>query len=307
MSWPNTWIVFGAKPMKSTVDLSIIILNFNTRDLLATCLAKVFASNLASFRIETTVCDNGSTDGSAEMVKQRFPQVALIASRRNLGFAAGNNPGIRRAQGRYVLLLNSDTEVSPGALVSMITFMDSHRTAGAATCKLVLADGSMDPACHRGFPTPWAAVSYFLGLEALLPKNRLFGQYHQGYKDLTAIHEVDVISGAFFMVRREVLGQVGLLDEDYFFYGEDMDWAFRIHEAGWKVMFNPQVTVIHRKKASGRAHADRARRIQTQLYFYQYNKLFYRKNYAGRYPRMLMNLLYLLFDLRILMLKKFSL
>ncbi len=290
--------------MKPEIDLSIVILSFNTRQLLRAALASVFKSRLDHNQLEVIVCDNGSTDGSVTMVKKDFPQVVVIANGRNLGFAAGNNTGIRRARGRYILLLNSDTEVSSTAIAQMLKFMDQNPLVGAATCKLVLANGAMDPACHRGFPTPWVALTYFLGLEGLFPRSQWFGGYHQGYKDLSQIHEVDIISGAFFLVRREVVKQVGLLDEDYFFYGEDMDWAFRIRRAGWKIMFNPHIRVLHHKKQSGRAHADRVRRRQTQIYFYRYNKLFYQKNYAQSYPSWMMKLLYLVLDLRVFMLEK---
>jgi hypothetical protein len=189
----------------------------------------------------------------------------------------------------------------------MIKFMDDHATAGAATCKLILPDGSIDPACHRGFPSPWAAFSYIIGLEKLFPATRLFGEYHQGYKDLRMVHDVDCISGAFFLIRREVIDRIGYLDEDYYFYGEDMDWAFRISQAGWSVAYNPTISVLHKKKQSGRAHADRVMRLRTERYFYQYNKLFYRKNYASRYPRFLMVLIYAFFDMRLFLLDRLSL
>jgi GT2 family glycosyltransferase len=286
------------KGMKTPVDLSVIILSFNTAGLLKKTLASVYKSQLRDFVMEVTVCDNGSTDGSVAMVKSEFPQVRLLKNRKNLGFAAGNNPGIRRATGRYVLLLNSDTEVDPLTFATMITYMDEHPRVGAATCKLVLPDGGIDPACHRGFPTPWAAFSYFSGLERLFPRSRMFGAYHQGYKGYSTVHEVDCISGAFFFVRRNVISRVGPLDEDYYFYGEDMDWAFRIREDGWAIVYNPNTNVLHKKKQSGRAHTDENRRLRTEYYFFKYNRLFYAKNYASRYPRLLMWLIYAFFDIR---------
>lgn len=299
---------FGRELMKKPkVDLSIVILSFNTRDLLRTCLSTVFACRLDNYTIEVIACDNGSQDGSLAMIKKEFPQVILIDNKTNLGFAAGNNLGIKKAKGRYILLLNSDTEVSSSALAQMLAFMDKNPRVGVATGKLVLGNGFLDPSCHRGFPTPWAALTYFLGLERLFPRSRLFGEYHQGYKDLNQVHEVDVISGAFFLVRREVINKAGMLDEDYYFYGEDMDWCYRIKRAGWKIIFNPAVAVLHRKKQSGRAHADRVTRVRTELFFFQCNKLFYQKNYHDKYPAIIMWLIYLLFDLRIFLLKKFSL
>jgi len=257
--------------------------------------------------MEVIVCDNASGDGSEAIIKKQFPWVHFIQNGKNVGFAAGNNPGIRRAKGRYILLLNSDTEVSKGTLAHMIRFMDAHPQAGAATCKLLLQDGSMDPACHRGFPTPWVAFTYLAKLEKLFPKTKLFGEYHQGYKNLTTVHQVDCVSGAFFMVRKEVVRDVGLLDEDYFMYAEDIDWAYRIREAGWEIWFNPDVTILHKKKQSGRANILRARRVTTEIYFHEYNWLFFKKHYektSGPIVRFLVNTTYLF---RLFLLKKFSL
>lgn len=267
-----------------TPDLSVVILNFNTVSLTRRCLETVFASNLGSFRMEVIVCDNGSNDGSAAVIAHEFPNVIVIENRKNLGFAAGNNPGIKRAGGRYVLLLNSDTEVPNLTLRTMIQFMDENPNIGASTCKVVLPDGSLDWACHRGFPTPWVAFTYISKLEKLFPKTKVFGEYHQGYKDLNTVHEVDCITGAFFLVRREVIKKVGLLDEDYFMYGEDIDWSYRIRTAGWSIMYNPTVSVLHKKKQSGRSNNDNKKQIQTEVYFHTYNWLFYRKHYEKKHP-----------------------
>jgi len=268
--------------MKSP-DVSVIILNFNTLNLTRMCLESLEKSRLGKFKMEVIVCDNASTDNTETMVRKEFPNVLMIQNGENIGFAAGNNPGIRKSKGRYILLLNSDTEVTPTAVATMIEFMDSHSKAGAATCTLVLPNGSMDPACHRGFPTPWAAATYLTKLEKILPKTKLFGEYHQGYKDLKTAHQVDAISGAFFMVRREVISKVGLLDEDYFMYAEDIDWAYRIKKAGWEIWFNPKASVLHKKKQSGRANILRKRRVTTEIYFHKYNWLFYKKNFAKTY------------------------
>lgn len=287
-------------------DLSVIILSFNTMDLTRACLISLKKSSLGRISMEILVCDNGSSDGSVGMIRKEFPDIILIENTRNLGFAAGNNPGIRKAKGNYILLLNSDTEVQRTSLSVMLDYMRHHKEVGAATCKLVLANGSIDPACHRGFPSPWAAFTYFSKLERIFPKTALFGQYHQTYKDFNTVHEIDMISGAFFLTRSEVIQKVGMLDEEYYFYGEDMDWCFRIKEKGWKIIYNPKAIVLQKKKQSGRAHSDRMRRVKTELYFYEYNKLFYRKNYGRRYPGILMSVIYLLFDLRILILKHLS-
>lgn len=291
-------------PKDNVIDLSVVILNFNTRELTRTCLQTVLASLLGPYTMEVIVCDNGSTDGSREMIRNEFSRVTFIQNHKNLGFAAGNNPGIKRARGRYILLLNTDTEVPPETFRTMIAFMDETPDAGAATCKLILPDGSMDPACHRGFPTPWVAFTYVAKLEKLFPKTRLFGEYHQGYKDLSTIHEVDCIVGAFFLIRREVVKEVGLMDEEYFMYGEDIDWAYRIRTKGWKIMFNPRVTILHKKKQSGRANILKKRRVTAEVYFHKYNWLFYTKNYAKKYGPILTFLVNSFYMIRIFLLEK---
>lgn len=291
--------------MKS-IDISVIILNFNTLALTKLCLERLFKSKLGNFSMEVIVCDNASTDGTDSMVQKEFPNVVFIQNGDNVGFAAGNNPGIKKAKGRYVLLLNSDTEVNENTIATMIHFMDEHPKAGASTCKLLLTDGSMDPACHRGMPTPWNAFTYYLKFEKIFPKVKTFSGYHQLYKDLSTIHEVDAISGAFFLVRREVIKTVGFLDEAYFMYAEDIDWAYRIKEAGWEIWYNPEVTTLHKKKQSGRSHTNRERRIKTQTLFITYNKLFYTKHYEKKYPRVVTWFVYLAFDIQSLLLKMFG-
>lgn len=288
------------------VDISVIILNFNTLALTKLCIERLLTSKLGNFLMEVIVCDNASTDGTDAMVQKEFSNVVFIQNGGNIGFAAGNNPGIKKATGRYVLLLNSDTEVNENTIATMIDFMDAHPKAGASTCKLLLTDGSIDPACHRGMPTPWNAFTYYTKLEKMFPKVKAFSGYHQLYKDLSTVHEVDLISGAFFLVRREVIKTVGLLDEAYFMYGEDIDWAYRIKEAGWQIWYNPKVTILHKKKQSGRSHTSRERRVQTQTLFIRYNKLFYTKHYEKKYPKMVTWLVYLAFDIQRLLLKVFG-
>lgn len=271
-------------------DLSIVIVNYNTREFLKACLHSIERSGKNSDRYEVIVVDNASQDGSMEMVTHEFPSVKSIAMGANMGFAAANNRGMKASTGRYILLLNSDTEVGAGVLRDLARYMDEHNDAGALTCVLKFADGSMDPACHRGFPSPWASLTYFIGLEKLFPSSRIFGQYHQGYLPMGEIHDIDCISGAFFWVRREVIDQVGPLDEAFFMYGEDIDWCFRIREAGWKIQFYPQVSTLHKKYQSGLAHADSGTREQTRRHFYDAMRLFYRKHYRKRYSPLVSSL-----------------
>lgn len=263
------------KQQKSEPDVSIVIVNFNTRELLR--------GRLHALLGRIIVVDNASTDGSREMVKKEFPNIDLIRNQRNVGFAKANNQGIRRTKSTYVLLLNTDCQATHQTITESLKFLETHPEVGVLSCKLVLPDGSIDPACHRGFPTPWASLTYFLGLEKLFPASRIFGQYHQGYKPMGEIHDVDCISGAFFLIRREVIEKVGLLDEAFFMYGEDIDWCYRIREAGWKIQFYPHVCIVHKKHQSGLAHTDSATRGQTRKHFYDAMKLFYAKHYQRRY------------------------
>ena len=274
------------------MDLSIIIVNYNTKDYLSRLLPSVKKA-CYGLRSEVFVVDNASHDGSPQLVKRRFPWVKLIALRKNLGFAKANNRALKRARGRYLLLLNSDTKVFSSTFFQMIEFMEKHPRAGLATCRVELEGGELDPACHRGFPTPWAAFTYFAGLEELFPHSRLFAQYHQGWKDLSRPHQIDSPSGAFFFLRRQAFLQVGLLDERFFLYGEDLDYAYRLKQAGWQVWYYPGTKIIHYKKRSGRLRGYgkkitqevKKERLKAIGHFYDTMKLFYQKHYLNRYPR----------------------
>lgn len=281
--WQKNLILFGVTRMESRIDLSVIIVNYNTPDLTLRCLERVLASKKDTYTYEIIVVDNGSSDASKRILKNQ-KGIVFIDSPTNLGFAAGNNLGIGQSRGRYVVLLNSDTQVELETFHVMLGYMDGHPLVGATTCAVLLPDGGLDPACHRGFPTPWAALSYFLGLEKLFPRSKFFGQYHLGYQDMQVPHEIDSPSGAFFLVRREVLARVGSLDEDYFMYGEDLDLAFRIKKAGWNITYYPYVSLLHYKKQSGRASEDKKIQKRTNRYFYDTMLVFYKKHMKHKYP-----------------------
>lgn len=269
------------------LDLGIVILNWNTRDLLKRCLETVVVSEGLSYRV--VVVDNHSTDGSQDMVQADFPQVELIASEINGGFSYGNNLGLR-ALGfhgpgqvepdapRYALLLNPDTEVPPHAFSEMVRFMDARPEVGVAGPKLVLEDGSLDLACRRSFPSPLVSLYRFSGLSKLFPKHPQFGRYNMTFADPDEELEVDSVVGAYMQVRREAIEAVGLLDETFFMYGEDLDWAYRMKNAGWKVFYHPQVTVKHVKRAASR----KSKRAQTE--FDRAMLIFYRKHYRTTTP-----------------------
>lgn len=286
-------------------DLSIIIVSFNTKRLLADCLDSIFKSLIRPYKLEVIVYDNGSTDGSVEVVRRDYPQVKLLAGKDNIGYAAANNRGLEISQGKIILLLNSDTRLNDDTLKKMLDFMYRNQHAAVATCKLVLSDGQLDPACHRGFPTPWAALTYFLKLERLFPHSRFFGQYHMGYLDFATTHEIDSPSGAFYMVRSNVIHAVGNLDEDYFMYAEDLDLSYRIKHQGYRIYYYPETTCLHLKKQSGRRKNDGDVQFRTDIMFHENNWLFYQKHFAPIYPQFLTLAIKFTYWLRLLLLKRF--
>ncbi len=274
------------------MKLSIIILNYNCKEKISQCLADVKNLKIENADYEVIVVDNNSTDGSPETIKLNGSWMKLIQNDQNLGFAKANNRGLKLARGEYVLFLNPDTEIPQGTIETMLEFMTNYITVGAATCRVELADHRLDPACHRGFPTPWASLCYFLKLEKLFPKRKIFGQYHMTWCNLAEIHEIDTPSGCFFLVRRSILEKVGAFDEDYFLYGEDVDLSFRIKQAGYKIFYNPKVKIIHykgissgiKKDTAGISNADKMTRQKAIHSFYQAMRLFYKKHYTRRYP-----------------------
>ncbi|MEK7502354.1 MAG: glycosyltransferase family 2 protein [Patescibacteria group bacterium] len=273
------------------IDLSIIIVSYNTKDFIRECLKSIRVTS-KGFDYEIIVVDNVSSDGTSQMVKEEFPDVIAIKSRKNLGFSKANNAGVEKSKGRYVLFLNPDTVVYKDSLFGMVKFMDEHKEAGAATCKLVMPGGRLDDAAHRGFPNPWNSLSYFSGLSKLFPSSKLFGGYNLGWMDLSKPHEIDACAGAFMMVRRQAGEKIGWWDEDYFFYGEDLEFCFRLKEIGWKIYFVPSVSVLHYKGVSGGIKkvskeittANLETKKRSTNWRFNAMKIFYRKHYQNRYP-----------------------
>jgi N-acetylglucosaminyl-diphospho-decaprenol L-rhamnosyltransferase len=270
------------------LDVGIVILNWNTRDFLKRCLETVLASE-GDFKYKVIVVDNASSDDSVAMVRSEFPQVDLIASDINGGYPYGNNLALK-ALGfhgpkqvdadapRYAVLLNADTEVPPDAFYRMMQYMDSRPEIGVAGPKLVLNDGSLDLACRRSFPTPLVSFYRFSGLSKLFPDHPQFGRYNMTFADPDEELEVDSVVGAYMQVRRETIEAVGLLDETFFMYGEDLDWAYRIKTAGWKVFYYPSVVIKHVKRASSRKSQ------RAQFEFNRAMLIFYRKHYRMTTP-----------------------
>lgn len=279
--------------MAKRVDLSTIIVSYNTENLLRNCLETIKRSETDGYLFETVVVDNASTDGSVEMMKRRFPKVKLVVNKKNIGFAAANNMGIRHARGRYLLFLNPDTIVQPNTLRIMVEFMDKHPQVGTATCRVELPSGELDYSCHRGFPTPWSALAYFSGLAKVFPKVKFFAGYPLSYLPFDKTHEIDSACGAFLIVRRKAGEEVNWWDEDYFWYGEDLDFCFRLQNKGWKIVFVPKTKIIHYKGASSGIKkesqkittADRQTKKKAAKASTDVMRIFFEKHYKERYPK----------------------
>jgi N-acetylglucosaminyl-diphospho-decaprenol L-rhamnosyltransferase len=286
------------KKTPKPLDLGIVIVNYNTCDLLRDCLESIYAST-GGVRLAVCVVDNASRDASVAMTCREFPDTHLIANVGNVGYPRANNQGLRYfgfcEPGRettedcqrqvydgalpdYALLLNPDTVLPARALADMLAFMDARPQAGVAGPKLVRLDGSLDRACRRSFPNPYTSLYHLTRLDRLFPRSRRFARYDMSYLDPDVLTEVDSVVGAFMLVRRDAIMDAGLLDESFFMYGEDLDWAKRIKDCGWQVWYNPNVTVLHIKEAASR-HSYRAR-----VEFYRALILFYEKHYRAGTP-----------------------
>ncbi|MBN2490024.1 MAG: glycosyltransferase family 2 protein [Planctomycetes bacterium] len=268
----------SAAPGDWAFDLSVIIVSYNTREILRHCLRSIFHQD-HGVRLQVIVVDNASRDHSAAMVRKEFPEVLLLENARNEGFSAGNNRALPHCAGEFVLLLNSDTIVLPGTLARMVAFARRRPEAGILGCKLVRPDGELDWACRRGFPTPLVAFFKFLGLHRIVPRSRLFGRYNMTYLDPDLTYEVDSVVGAFLMIRQSVLGRLRGLDEDFFMYGEDLDLCFRAKQAAFRVYYVGENQVIHIKGASSRKEA-----FRMNYHFHRAMILFHRKHLRRRYP-----------------------
>jgi GT2 family glycosyltransferase len=249
------------------MDLSIIILNYNTKDLLHRCLQSVFNS-ITSFELEVIVADNGSTDGSVEMVRLQFPKTKIVENGGNLGFAGGNNPAMKISAGRYVLLLNSDTEVRPDTFEQCIKYLETHKDVGILGCKVLLPNGKLHEASRRRFPDPANAFLRLFGF-------RKYSNYNYQNVSIDQEMEVDSVVGAFMMVRRDVIEKIGFLDEEFFMYGEDLDYCWRVKKAGFKVVYFPGAEITHFLYGSSKMVKFRSVR-----WAHDAMKIFYRKHYA---------------------------
>jgi GT2 family glycosyltransferase len=231
-----------------TPTVSVVIVSWNAKQYLAQCL-RTLTERVCRYSMEVLVVDNDSTDGSPAFVESSFPNIRLIRNSSNLGFAMANNIGIRKASGKYICLVNSDVEVFDECITRLVDYCDTHPEVGMVGPRIVGSDGKLQRSC-RGFPGVWNMFCRAFALDVIFPKAKLFGGYLLHYWNHDTTAPVDILSGCFLLVRRESLLKVGLLDEEYFMYGEDMDWCKRFWTNGWRVVFVPAGEALHYGGAS---------------------------------------------------------
>ena len=266
------------------MKLSIVIVSYNVKYFLQQLLLSINRNN-PSFEYEIIVVDNSSVDGSVEMVKERFPSTILIENNLNVGFSKANNQGIQKSQGDYVLILNPDTLIQEDTLTKSINYMDRNKDVGALGVKMMDGGGNYLPESKRGFPTPMVAFYKIFGLAHLFPKSSLFNHYYLGHLDKNAPQEIEVLTGAFMMIRKSVIQEVGSFDEQFFMYGEDIDLSYRIHMAGYKIIYYPETSIIHFKGESTKKG-----NIGYVNMFYEAMKKYAKKHYSSQDATLLSSL-----------------
>lgn len=274
------------------LELSIIIVNYNVKYFLEQCLYSVFLAT-KGIEAEVFVVDNNSVDGSNALVREKFPQVKLIENPKNVGFSAANNIAIKQAKGKYVLLLNPDTLVQEDTFSKVIAYMNTNDEVGGLGIKMVDGKGNFLPESKRGLPTPMVAFYKIFGLSKLFPNSKTFGKYHLTYLDKDKNHEVDILSGAFMLMRKKVLDEIGLLDETFFMYGEDVDLSYRITLAGYKNVYFSESSIIHYKGESTKKSS-----VNYVIVFYKAMAIFAKKHFKNKGAGSFIFLIYLAIYLR---------
>jgi hypothetical protein len=258
-------------------DLSIIIVNYNVKQFLLNLVESIYKA-VKGISFEIIVVDNASEDGSIETIQNKYPDIRLIANKINVGFGSANNQAIQLAKGKYLLLLNPDTIVNEDTFTKMISFFNNNNEVGIAGCKVLNPDGTLQLACRRSFPGPWTSFTKVIGLSQLFPKTKLFARYNLTYLDENKSYEVDAVSGAFMMIRKEVYERIGGFDQQFFMYGEDLDICFRAQKAGYKVFYVHTTEIIHYKGESTKRSS-----IDETKVFYDAMQLFVRKHLSSSF------------------------
>lgn len=283
-------------------DISIIIVAYNSEDTILECVDSVL-STLKKHSFKIFISDNSRNALTEEKVAKykNDEKVIYMRNPENVGFSKGNNLAVKKSNSRYVLFLNPDTKMYEGTIDGMYEFMEKHPECGASTCFIELPNGKLDDSSHRGFPTPWNSFSHFSGLSKVFPRSKTFGSYNLTYLDISKIHEIDSLAGSFMFVPSQIGQKLGWWDEDYFFYGEDIDFCYRIKKAGYKVYFVPQFRALHMKGISSgikKVSKDVTRASSETRKFATYHRframeIFYNKHYKKKYPAVV-NMLVLL-------------
>ncbi len=255
--------------------LSVVIVNYNVKHFIEQCLFSVLKAS-ENIACEVFVVDNNSVDGSVTLIKEKFPQVNLIVNKTNTGFSVANNQALKIAKGEYVLLLNPDTVVQEDTFSKILAFMDEHPDAGGLGVKMLDGQGNFAPESKRGLPTPEVAFYKMFGFSRFFPKSKRFGKYHLSYLSEDELAEIDVMSGAFMLIRKTVLDKIGFLDETFFMYGEDIDLSYRIKKAGYKNYYFPDTQIIHYKGESTKRSS-----LNYVVIFYKAMAIFSNKHFSG--------------------------
>ena len=257
------------------MKLSVVIVNYNVKHFLEQCLHSVYKA-AKGIETEIFVVDNNSVDGSARLIREKFPNLVYIENTENVGFSKANNQAIRLAKGEFILLLNPDTVVEEDTFRKVVSFMETHPDAGGLGVKMIDGKGNFLPESKRGLPTPEVAFYKMFGISKLFPRSKRFGRYHLSYLNENEVHSVDVLAGAFMLLRKETLDKIGLLDETFFMYGEDIDLSYRITKAGYKNYYFPGTTIIHYKGESTKKGS-----LNYVKVFYNAMIIFARKHFTG--------------------------
>lgn len=279
--------------MKS-VDISIITVAFKSQDQISEWVESL-VKTIKKNSFEMIISDNSPDDATEKVVKElqkKHGNIIYINNHANLGFSKGNNVGIKKSSGEYVLFLNPDMLVEPGTIDGTLAFLKTHGDAGSVTPAVFLPNGKLDDSCHRGFPTPWNSFTYFSGLARLLPKSKLFAGYNMTYLDLHKTHEIDALSGSYLLISRELGEKIKWWDEDYFFYGEDLEFCFQIKKQEFAIYFLPEFKALHLKGMSSgikkvSAEVSKAT-LETKIWVtnqrFNAMEIFYKKHYQKKYP-----------------------
>jgi hypothetical protein len=278
------------------MDISFVIVTFNSLDPVKICLESLYSSISDDLEYEIIISDNDSQDGTKQFIKENYPSIKLIENQTNLGYSKAMNQGLKVAKGKYLIQLNPDVKINPGTFQSLISWMNNHSDVGICIPKVLNQDGSFQKQCRRGFARPIEVLSYFLKLDRVFQNHKVIGNYVKTYLPEDEIAEVDAVSGSCMMIKRELIEDIGFLDERYFAYQEDTDFCFRANKAGWKVYYLPFVSVIHQGGRGG----SRTSPYRGIFEWHRSYLLYYQKNLSKDYFFLINWIMYLMIGLKLI-------